>query len=331
MTMRRLTTVLVGAIAGIALGLGPSVAAETPDEGSALLQRARDRLADARFEGVVLVEWRDIEGLHRARVAVRGSQGSIEVVAARRFVSTATGGFVQVQNDWTTVQERTEIDVVPIPAAKYDLVVASGPDVVGRSTTVVEATLPGVGVVERVFLDDASGLLLRRERLDAAGAVVRAVSFEEITIGARPTVAVPDEARATDADPRGRIDGAYRDPDRAGDGFTIVSRTMRPDGVAHLLYSDGLLTVSVFEQPGTIAWETLPAGGSPAEVDGVAAVQYRTAVGTATVWARDGIVYTTVSDAPAHEVAELAESVSGDRQDNRLARFARAVLAPFEL
>ncbi len=331
MTLRRLATVLVGAIAGIAIVLGPSGAAERSDEGSELLQRARERLADARFEGVVLVEWRDLDGVHRERVAVRGSQGSIEVVSARRFVSTAAGGFVQVQNDWTTVQERAEIDVVPIPAAKYDLTVASGPEVVGRSTTVVEATLPGVGVVERVFIDDATGLLLRRERLDEAGSVVRAVSFEEITIGAGPAVAVPDDARATEADPRGRIDGAYRDPDHAGDGFTIVSRTMRPDGVAHLLYSDGLLTVSVFQQPGTIAWDALPAGGSRVEVDGVAAVQYRTTVGTATVWARDGIVYTTVSDAPEHEVAELAASVSGGRQDNRLARFARAVLAPFEL
>jgi hypothetical protein len=89
----------------------------------------------------------------------------------------------------------------------------------------------------------------------------------------------------------------YRAPDRAGAGYVLVSRARHDDGV-HLVYSDGLFSVSVLEQRGEVDWGAMPRGGADAAVDGERARRYVEPMGDVVVWERDGVVYTCVSDAP---------------------------------
>lgn len=309
----------------------PVGAGEPSDPGSELLAAARARVDAADFAGTVVVEWRAGTTTRREVVEVRGSDGTIEVFADRSFAMTADGVLRHDDEGWVTVGAADALDVVPTPGDKYRLDVSDGPIVAGRTTTVVDAVLPEAAVlVERIFLDRETGIMLRRERYDASGTeVLRSVSFTEFRAG--PTDVAAVTASVDDIDAPGRLDGSYRDPEHAGDGFALLARTVDESGTAQLLYGDGLLTVSVFEEPGQLDWAALPSGGEPAEVDGVDAARYVLPVGVAYVWERGGVVYTAVSDAPEEQILAVAASVSGDRVEGRIADLARTMLASFEL
>jgi negative regulator of sigma E activity len=89
-------------------------------------------------------------------------------------------------------------------AAGYDLSVAAGERVAGRPATLVTARRGDV-VAARLWLDDASGLLLRQEVNDAAGNVRRMFCFVDLRVGAPP--ASPGSAGA----PSGRSSSGASD------------------------------------------------------------------------------------------------------------------------
>jgi hypothetical protein len=77
-----------------------------------------------------------------------------------------------------------------------------------------------------------------------------------------------------------------------------------------LFYSDGMFSASVFEQRGDLNWDTLPAGGTTAEIDGTRTRRYHEANGEVLVWERDGLVYTSVSDAPSDVFERLVDGLA---------------------
>src|SRR5262249_57704893 len=82
---------------------------------------------------------------------------------------------------WLGGGSREPASRVPSPSAKWRLAVRDGPIVAGRPTREVDASDRHSGAVrERVFLDEATTLLLRREQLDTRGRIVRAVGFMSI-------------------------------------------------------------------------------------------------------------------------------------------------------
>lgn len=104
-------------------------------------------------------------------------------------------------------------------------------------------------------------------------------------------------------------------------------------GAMHAEYTDGLSTVSVFEERGTLDTSTL-AGFQVRTVDGM--TQYvREGLPTVAVWGSDGMVYTVVTDAPEQLSGALiarfphdgAEPVGGftTRLGHGLSRMASAV------
>jgi hypothetical protein len=123
------------------------------------------------------------------------------------------------------------------------------------------------------------------------------------------------------------LDGQFHDPARAGDGFRLVGRWSHRADLAQLYYSDGVLSVSVFEQPGHLQWKSLPPGGVDAEVSGHTARRYVLPAGEAWVFERDGMVYTCVGDASPSELASIASDVSSSQQ-SRVERLAEMVLDP---
>ncbi len=317
--------------ASLGVTLATQARGTSVEDAAGLLRDARERIATPSFSGTVVVEWRDAEGVQRNEVAVRSADGTVEVLSDRSFVRTVDGGLRRDDSGWVEMGSTELLDVVPTPSDKYDLTLQSGPAIAGRPTTAIDAVLrDGGGLVERVFIDTETGIMLRRERFAADGStVLRSVSFVELAIG-EVSLEVPD-FEASSARPTRRLEGIYRDPDHAGDGFVLVSRSLHGDGTAQLLYGDGLLTVSVFEEPGALDWSALPDGGVATRVDGVPARRFELAVGFAYVWERGGVVYTAVSDAPEGQILGVAEAVSAERVDGRVARLARTMLSPFEL
>jgi sigma-E factor negative regulatory protein RseB len=249
---------------------------------------------------------------------------------ARRFVRSPDG--------WLAVWSDEIQPDVPAASDKWDLSVREGPTIAGRPTREVDATDREDGLVrERLYLDFSTNLLLRREQLDRRGRAVRTVGFTSIGetagvfFGAAPADAprVPD--RSTGREPRvlEEVTAPFRAPGTAGDRFQLVGRYEEPDDTVHLFYSDGLFSVSVFEQEGELDRSGLPAGAEPRTVDGHDIHQYRTPAGVAMVWESDDIVYTTVSDAPLDQLDAIVADLGPDRSPSTVDRITNFVLGPF--
>jgi sigma-E factor negative regulatory protein RseB len=336
--LRRLVVLLVGA--GLLLPSAPVLAgartvdASTAREGDALavLERAVQAGRTVGYRGTQRVaSWRDT-GTDAATVGVSHLPGHRSVL--------------RVPDDTTVPAVATaalDARVVSLLAASYDLAVAGTGRCTGRSTTVVEARRDGGQLAGRFWVDEQTGLLLRREVYREDGRRLRSSAFVSLEVRAAadvPPAAVPDLPAAVD---RLRARG-WRVPDGLPGGFRLFEarlaaadrpRTGEPRHVLHLAYSDGLSTTSLFAQRGTLG-STPPSGFRRDDVGG-RPVWVRSASPERAVWSGDGAVWTLVSDAPADVVRAAVAALPRDRPkaDGVLVRLHRglarlgAVLSPF--
>jgi sigma-E factor negative regulatory protein RseB len=215
-------------------------------------------------------------------------------------------------------------------AGHYEVTMAGSQRYDGRVTTVLEARRPDVSgagaVAGRFWIDNRTGMVLRRDVLDERGAVVRTTSFGSLNVGAPRTVP-PTPSRV--------IDEQWLDAMRAQgwpvrsslpgglDLFDARLHDVVDDGVLQLSYSDGLSTVSLFVQSGELPEE--PAG-TPRPLDGGGTVWVTGGSPERLVWSGDGRTWTMLSDAPDSVVAAAlgalphTPSRSGDSAPRRVWR-----------
>lgn len=194
--------------------------------------------------------------------------------------------------------------------------VSLGPadSVAGRSSRVVEVSR-GDSLAARLWIDDRSGLLLRREVFDHAGRLVRESTFIDVDVedGAPRFMAhlppVPPESddQGVDVDRRPALEAEGWDcPGQAGAMRLVGIEVMERTGAVHMTYSDGLTRMSVFEQRGSLdsesvrGFETLRLGDQ--------VVNVREGMPTYAVWQEDGLVFTVVTDGPLDTVAGVVAS-----------------------
>ena len=205
----------------------------------------------------------------------------------------AVGGASSGVRSLAPTQADTELSLraLDVLAAGYRLTIAAGDRVAGRAATLVTARRGDV-VAARLWLDDASGLLLRQEVNDARGNVRRMFCFVDLRLGAPAESPVPEAAGSSspasgaDATPRQRaVPGntlvhvarvpaqrtAWRRAASANErqswcdsvgcpgalpaGFRLLDARRGPAGgspVLQLVYGDGLSSISVFVQNGRL-------------------------------------------------------------------------------
>jgi hypothetical protein len=320
------------AVAALAFGAADVGASTDPAGGAQLLDGMRRAVAGHDFRGVMVVQWTGADGkLHRQTVPVRNEDGALSVQGMEANVGTGPSEIVHGDDHALVMWSEAEDRAVPSATRKYDLTVAAGPHVAGRSTTVVEARLGGEKHPSaRYYLDTATGLLLRSQEFDPGGRLVRGVSFVEISDPV--TASVPDTTAAPSGSYAARATRAvakpFHAPEHAGHGYALVGRYVLPSGTVQLFYSDGLFDISVFQQKGRLDWGGLPSGGVDTKVAGRTARQYVIPGGRALVWDARGVVYTCVTDAPQADVAAFVAAFptnDGSGWDDAV----DVVLAPF--
>jgi sigma-E factor negative regulatory protein RseB len=209
-------------------------------------------------------------------------------------------------------------------ARHYSLVVGeAGARVAGRDTDVVIARRPGAGAaaapVARFWVDRETGLALRREVYDRSGRVVRASAFVDLSVGAvEPSAegAVPPEdtgrAWAHTLDDEG-VDRLRRRgwacPLSLPGPLPLVDarRGGHDRAIVHLSYADGIASVSVFQQRGSLDPDRLD-GYRRATIGGHGVWQ-RDEVPRTVVWASGGTVFTLVGDAPERTVDRAVDAL----------------------
>jgi hypothetical protein len=276
-----------------------------------LVQRARDAADHYDFSGTALVSWASASGPRRERVQVRDADGAVEIVAAdgAAVVDDGRRTYLRERLGWTGALIEPAAGPLPDPNRHWDLATASPATVAGRPATVVVASRAGGTPAQRLYVDDATGLVLGREVIGPDGHVQRSVRFLTVDVGASvTTVTAPKGVPSGTAERLTSVPDGYHAP-RSVDGYQLITRSRHPDGVL-LFYSDGLFTTSIFEQKGELDWDALPSGGSDTRVADTRSRQYREPSGDVLVWERQGIVYTCVSDAPSDVVANMVDDFS---------------------
>ncbi|MDQ6650885.1 MAG: hypothetical protein M3Z02_12330 [Actinomycetota bacterium] len=323
-----------------AAGAGPAVAGPAvagavdagPMDGDAvrLLQRAALAAREQPFAGTEFVSsWsRGVTTSAVVDVAHLPGQGSFVQVRPSSSGTPATVFEADAAGDPDDARAGAgpalDSSAIRLLSGHYDVTVTGTASCAGHQAAVIEASrlTTGGGLAGRFWVDRDSGLVLRRELFDATGRTVRASAFVAIDVDAAaaasakvaaaappPRLLSPTAAkqlRPADLDVL-RRDGWTVPAILPGD-LTLYDARGTGDGpgaVVHLSYSDGLATVSVFEQRGRLG-----AGGprdfAKAAIGGHE-VYLRSALPDRVVWAGAGRVFTVVADA----APETVEAVVG--------------------
>jgi hypothetical protein len=302
-----------------------SAAAEKGSSAAAqLVEKTRDAPLTYNFEGVVELAWRDGKKMKRATVTVRGANGTIEVEsAAGHVVDYGATTYVLGKSGWTSVGVTPTPVNLPSADHAWTLTTRAGADVAGRPTTTVVASRRATGVVQKLTIDTATGLLLARQ-VRSGGHLERSLQFTSLSVGAGPSAAKPERSssNASSAVPDG-----FRAPREPGAGYVLVA-TKRAGGGVELSYSDGLFTVSIHEQRGALDWDSLPAGGTDFTFGGHQARRYTEPGDDVIVWERDGVVYTCVTDAPTAVVDSMIAGLAPSGR-SAVEKAVDFVLGPF--
>ena len=307
-----------------------AVATENP------LDRARQAAETASFVGILQVWWLDGGTEHSERLTVQSSDGAVVVRGGNQVMAApGTGRLLQhEEGGWDLLwSPRLGLAERPDVGLKYRTADQPGPQVADRPTRAVDVEEDGL-LRERLYLDEESSLVLKREQFDRTGAVTRRVTFDTLVLDPA-TPPPPPPVKPSDQAPESLAPdrlGTGLAPDQLADGYRRLG-VYRRSGVVQVLYSDGMYDLSVFEQPGRLDRSSLGAGASPVSVGDAAGWRYTWPGGHVVLWQAGGRVYTVVSGAPLDQIVGAASSLPAPAAArpslmDRLRRVARAVIQP---
>ncbi|SDT24631.1 sigma-E factor regulatory protein RseB domain-containing protein [Actinopolymorpha singaporensis] len=204
------------------------------------------------------------------------------------------------------------VESLGLLTAAYQLRLAAPGHSAGRTTDVVEAVRADGAVAARFWLDQRTGLLVRRELYDHDGSLVRANAFVDLDFGPAPAPGGSGEQSARATSRPVADDGAVVEvadyPRLAGRGWNCCEtrlgtgpalRDVRRSGDGarlHLSYTDGLVSTSVFEQRGEL--DEAGMRGFTRHTTDAGDVYVKYGLTSYAVWADNGLVYTAVCDTP---------------------------------
>jgi negative regulator of sigma E activity len=320
------TVLLIGAV-GIVLLVPSALAApaaaapvSTKDDARAvaLLHRASIALDEVSYRGSRILSAWGSAGSTTALMDVEHVPGQGTLVRLRGgSAADETAAFLAAAEGDSRRQPGLGVDSLRLLTESYDVWTGRSGRVAGRSAEVVEIGHHPHTLVARIWVDERTGLPLRKEMFDVQGRLARESAFIDLEIEHDGFIAhlpptPPDET--PERHPLGPAPGVasteWSCPQQVGSLRLVgVERTRTESGTStarHMSYSDGLSRVSVFEQRGSLEEQELR-GFTPRRVGG-ATVQVREGMPSSVVWEDDGAVYTAVSDAPMDTIERVVRA-----------------------
>jgi negative regulator of sigma E activity/anti-sigma factor RsiW len=298
---------------------GPSAATGTtlsPAEAQATMQRAADAAHSVSYSGrQSFLAYRN-GGTMVAHVDVdaRAGQGS------QVMVNNQTGQ--QLLKGFTPALVSSRVvngELLELLERNYRLSGTRGASVAGRSATVVAATRDdSASVAARWWIDDATGIVLWQQTYDRRGSVDLSFGFTSVSVSRGdsilehlpPRLAVPRTSTSLTLSSSAELNASGWSCVRHLAGLSLVrirsDRAADPDMV-HLLYSDGLTTVSVFQQKGQLT--AVPEGS---QWDAALEAHVRRGASGVATWQSGDTVFTVVTDGSASVLTEAVKSLPHD-------------------
>jgi hypothetical protein len=327
-------------VAGVVVGLiGLSGVAPATAEVEDPFERAREAAGRVAFTGTVEVRWLDGGIERQEQITVQSAQGSLLLRGANQLMVSATAERLVRHEDggwhllWPPALDRAD---GPDHTLKYRTTERDGPEVVGRTTILVEVRQGDV-LREQVLLDRQTALLLQRRQFDPTGATTRVVGFTSLVID--PTTAAPaPPVKPANLAPKSLAPARLSSPAMAPEGLAEGYRRLgvyNREGTVQILYSDGIYDLSVFEREGALDRRDLGRDGGPVQVGKAAGWRYAWPGGQVVLWQAGDTVFTVVSDAPLDQVLVAARDlpvpvVRRPSVLDRLRSIARTVIQPLE-
>jgi anti-sigma factor RsiW len=283
----------------------------TSRQARAALARAVTSSDSVGYSGVQSFWARSAGQVLRAAVEVHAVPGQgVQAQVLGRSGQPVGSGFSPA----TSAARMVDHKLMSLLEKNYDLTGWADARAAGRRATVVEAWRAG-GLAARWWVDDASGIVLGRQAFDDRGQEVMSVSFTEVQVTrstailehlpARLDVPTTDTVLTLSNAPELDRQGWFCRTELAGLSLVRLrsDSAVAPQAV-HLVYSDGLTTVSVFEQRGQLstaprdsAWDT-----------GLRAFTQEGASSVAS-WQSGGRVFTVVTDGSTGLLADAVRSL----------------------
>ncbi|WP_375430439.1 zf-HC2 domain-containing protein [uncultured Friedmanniella sp.] len=218
----------------------------------------------------------------------------------------------------TSVNRLNDSHLVSLLESHYSLAAWTGAEAAGRSATMVEARRAGQ-LAARWWVDDATGIVLAQQGFDDTGRQVMQVAFTSVEL--RPHgLAAPDPAQPAEpaqlklpttdtvltlsAAPALSRQGWFCADELARLSLVRLRSSSGTPAALHLVYSDGVATVSVFEQQGRLA--TAPSGSA---WDGALGAYVQDGTSSLATWQSDGTVFTVVTDGSAELLASAVSAL----------------------
>lgn len=203
----------------------------------------------------------------------------------------------------------------------------------GVATPVVVEESDGGRARERLYVDATTGLVVRRETYGPQGALERLVAFTELELGPTDIGGPSGSVRRDRGHPV-----ALADTDLLGEGWVAPAQLPGgyqleavyrlpgvPDPSLHLVYGDGLYTLSLYEQQGSLDADALH-GAVADELGGARVYRWPGAQPARLVWSADGVTFTLVSDAPSDHLEAVVTALPHQPTGGLLARVRRGLV-----
>jgi len=282
------------------------------DAALAVLRRAAASAAQVSYRGTQVFQILSDGQVLSARLTVKTRLGNGREVAvydaSGRLLSSIASG---------TPSRVVDSDELSLLSDNYLLGATRGAEVAGRSATVVSAYRYSGQTAARWWIDDDTGLLLWHATYDTSGRTTLSAGFTSVRIGEPDTighasagVAVPlTNTSLTLASTGSLAARGWLCPDDLAGMSLVRLRTDSADDptVVHLAYTDGVSSVSVFEQHGALAHA--PSGAS---WDDDLKAYVRGGAAKVATWQSGTTVYTVVTDGSPDLIAATVAALPHD-------------------
>jgi negative regulator of sigma E activity/anti-sigma factor RsiW len=298
---------------------GPSAATGTtlsPAEAQATMQRAADAAHSVSYSGRQSFLAHRNGGTMAAHIDVdaRAGQGS-QVKVNSQTGQQLLKGFTPALMSSRVVND----ELLELLERNYRLSGTRGASVAGRGATVVAATRDdSASVAARWWIDDATGIVLWQQTYDRSGSVDLSFGFTSVSVSRGnnilehlpPRLAVPRTSTSLTLSSATELNASGWSCVRQLADLSLVrirsDRAADPDTV-HLLYSDGLTTVSVFQQKGQ-----LTAAPEGSQWDAALKAHVRRGASGVATWQSGDTVFTVVTDGSASVLTDAVKSLPHD-------------------
>lgn len=204
----------------------------------------------------------------------------------------------------------------------------------GPATPLVLAERDTEVVREVLYLDDETGLIVRRETFGRDGEPVRTVAYTSLQLEVGSVALPASDGREVHEHDVAAGDAAtlraagFVVPDQLPHGYELLAALQVPEAgvpTLHLIYGDGLYTLSVFQQQGRMKRTAVDGAARLRTADGGTVWRWPGSEPRRVVWSGDGSTFTALADTPTDELIDVVAGLPIDPEPSTLDRLGRGL------